>query len=404
MPDPFLRLRGKTIFSGVNLFGNDPLLATLSRIPYSAAFLVLLVFGLGIPAALSAASGTLILSDPGPTRFGYFQDFLQIAIWGLIIPAGLVLLIRYFRMVPRTFDKLVNGGVLSADSGRIARLFAKSRFVFEARWLSAAVFAIAAALIAVAQFKNLPNLREKGFQTWMVADGHYTIVHLYTYALIAVLDVSLGVSVLKFTAVILFLFRLFQSDRAPEEGKTSPETGGGDCGIHIRVLHPDGAGGLRPLGDLCLALNLFIFMVGLIVALVVAKKVVLEGTSLASFSILVQVGLYVLLAPLIFFLPMWSLHSRMKAAKESMLEKLTSTFNVRYNAIVGALAQDRGPSPEAAEELERIEKLYRHATNMPVWPFDLRNLSLFFGTVAFPVALALGAETIASIIANIVVR
>jgi hypothetical protein len=163
--------------------------------------------------------------------------------------------------------------------------------------------------------------------------------------------------------------------------------------LSIVPSHPDGAGGLRPVGQVALFLSLFTFIVGVDLASLTANQLVrraeFAGTgphpATALNVLLLQWGLYVVFGSLLFFLPLFPLRVRMAGAKRSYLldaERLHDAAEKEHR-------QDLlGPAfrPDHLQGLSALDGLMERAAEMIVWPFDKKTFLRYTGLLLAPVA------------------
>ena len=80
-------------------------------------------------------------------------------------------------------------------------------------------------------------------------------------------------------------------------------------------MHPDRCSGLGRIGDVAMLFNIIIFIIGIYVSLTVLDKMLIEGSSIPGDIVVpLYLGGYILLAPLLFFLPLGSARLTMKIA------------------------------------------------------------------------------------------
>lgn len=152
-------------------------------------------------------------------------------------------------------------------------------------------------------------------------------------------------------------------------------------GFLIKPLTPDNCAGLKVLSDLSL---FFMYMV--LPFFLVFLSIVLRGTNLLPTQQLVFFFLTILLF-VTFFLPLGSVHSAMKRAKVSELDRISFHFS-ELNTMVNGQLKKKGYDDTLLQEirlLEKIDFLYAKVERMPVWPFNLNNLSRLLLAAAIPV-------------------
>ena len=168
---------------------------------------------------------------------------------------------------------------------------------------------------------------------------------------------------------------------------------------HTRIVphHPDGTGGLLAVGRTSLFMSLFPVLAGLGLSvnliqarmrLTLASREVGVGSDMIPI-ILSSIGLYLLVAPILFFLPLLPLRQVMARAKRAYLvgaEEVLARASERH---LSALTNQKLDA-ETTQELEYIYKLYEYAQAMAVWPFDRRTFVRFVGLTAGPLVPLLG--------------
>jgi len=154
--------------------------------------------------------------------------------------------------------------------------------------------------------------------------------------------------------------------------------------IIIQPMHPDNAGGLRPFGQLSVAINSFLAVV------IVFITMLLVFDPFASTNP-VYVASFVLLyisAPFLLVLSLSKANRKMAEKKNEAMKRLGLSFDHYYQKL------SRGPLTEpydieSADELIRIKELYKVVETMPVWPFDAKSVKRFITTITMPVIVFL---------------
>lgn len=83
--------------------------------------------------------------------------------------------------------------------------------------------------------------------------------------------------------------------------------------MKVIPLHPDREGGLRILGDYVLSTALIVSAVGLNFGMGLIRRGINPHLITTEFYVLM--GIYFILSPIFFFLPLIQVHKRMKEAK-----------------------------------------------------------------------------------------
>jgi hypothetical protein len=157
--------------------------------------------------------------------------------------------------------------------------------------------------------------------------------------------------------------------------------------IEVQVLHPDNCGGLSSLGALSKTLNLWIFFVGVIAATNIYMNIRLFGGSLLSpFEIAIMAG-YILSAYIVFFMPLHATYKSMKKAKFDSMQRINKYFVSIDSKIKRELDSIGQIDNMDIESIENINKLYELAAKMPVYPYDIKTVTSFLGSIFVPVLM-----------------
>ena len=155
-----------------------------------------------------------------------------------------------------------------------------------------------------------------------------------------------------------------------------------DRRFNITPLDPDHAGGLKPVGQICL----------LLAYIVLAQFINIFPSSLVlGFPLTHQIQYPLLFAfsIFVFFFPMVSAHNSMKMAKENELQRISKIFKelyMRYKQMTLGNT-DSTETLEIVNDIISVKGLYKEAEEMPVWPYDLHLLVKFFSIFLIPLTV-----------------
>lgn len=162
--------------------------------------------------------------------------------------------------------------------------------------------------------------------------------------------------------------------------------------LRIIPSHPDGTGGLSPIGKTSLFLSIFTFALGVNLAgitlneLVIIKVFRSSGDIVSSTPIMLIALwiMYFIIGTALFMLPLFPLRSRMSEAKQLYLAEVISLYdkaelNHRIDLKEGIFR------PDALQGLGTLDSLYRSAEKMAVWPFDSTTILRYGGMLISPV-------------------
>ncbi len=170
--------------------------------------------------------------------------------------------------------------------------------------------------------------------------------------------------------------------------------------VVIVPISPDGKGGVGKIGDLAFALTLVVYLAGMPFVL---AWLVLYG---ADLSLLIGLVVYIVILIALFFGPLLSLHWSMKRARKHELERLAALYQHQYDRLPSdAKAQALGTDVSAQIALlSQLDRLYRRAEAMPIWPFDFSRLRMFITGVALPLAVYMVQSTTGNKLSEIALK
>jgi hypothetical protein len=154
--------------------------------------------------------------------------------------------------------------------------------------------------------------------------------------------------------------------------------------LRLKLNHPDGCGGFRPLGDLCLlnASLLSVPAVYLAVWVVAAPRM----PKYADLYLGLQAGLLgfiMVLAALAFLAPLWSIHGEMlrdAARLRPEVDQVGQQIDRLSRRLLGQSGELSAEEASAvAHDLEIRQESYKRIERIPTWPIDV-NLAVRFGT------------------------
>jgi hypothetical protein len=148
---------------------------------------------------------------------------------------------------------------------------------------------------------------------------------------------------------------------------------------------PDRKGGLSILGRFSFSLSL-LASTGLIFVIAWLLRFGIDLPLVLGFAV------YIVALAGLFFVPLVSVHTAMKDARDAELTRIAALFRAAYERLPERPQGSIGPGSHG--ELERtvhylghLDRLYQRAESMPVWPFSLTTLSQFFTLVVVPILL-----------------
>ncbi len=159
--------------------------------------------------------------------------------------------------------------------------------------------------------------------------------------------------------------------------------------VSVRLLpfHPDGSGGLQPVGRLGLRNQYTLTVLGLNIAILGAVTARYLATRVLERDLVVTAVLaYAVLGPTVFMGPLLPFRAAMRRSKAALMGELSDRLRVDFTRIRGKFPNE-GISAEDLETLERLQKVGIMIGGLPVWPFDARTLRTFATAYVIPFVL-----------------
>lgn len=359
-------LLGQLGLESVDPGGRDRLASWIARLRgrrVTFAVLALLLFSL-IPLGIAYLEGNLVnpaLDADALHDIGHWNQFV------IALPSAVMLMAMYFGQFPKTLIELVLSGVFPINQQQWNAFVRDARTIYR-HWLLLILpylIGIGMGLVGLNVYMlNVPN-------TWITVDlpSDMNWAGVVQLPLVVLLYYVIPAGGFRIIATYFVLRRFF---RFP---------------ANIQPLHPDAAGGLSPLGRLSMRLNLGAFMFGLVAVNGARANVVTWGMPLLHPANIAIYSAYLIGASIIFFLPLFAAHNRMKEAKYQTLQIISDRFNQLNQSLIAELANAEGIDKSRIEELDSIQQLHAIASKMPVYPFNVQNISSFFGSVLTPILL-----------------
>ena len=153
--------------------------------------------------------------------------------------------------------------------------------------------------------------------------------------------------------------------------------------VILHPLHPDGAGGLRPLGQYALKITYLLAMFGF-AAIYTEYQAFIRGALATEYAGHLATAAYVILTPLAFFAPLTAAHDVMRRAKEKLIFRTSQQFNQDFSNAINGVSGSAVDIKESMEKIEHLQALHKVASSFPVWPFDLKTIQRFLFTISAP--------------------
>lgn len=165
----------------------------------------------------------------------------------------------------------------------------------------------------------------------------------------------------------------------------------------IKPFHPDKLGGLKPITQIVMNINLLVFAAG--ISFVIVYYSYLRDLIPNIWTIFAG---YMIISVFLFFYPLLGARKSMKANKEKFLDLFCNPLSREYELIFQEFSDgiDTFDTHLDEKNLSRVAILrdfYDRANQMPVWPFDRDTILAFSSRVLLPIGLILLNMIIAQI-------
>jgi hypothetical protein len=361
------------------LVRGDPALTWLQRRGSSAILVAIAIsVGLTLLRMVAAARSSLLFRNDAPV--GFFHDpamYLHVIIGAILF--------GYWIWLPRgiseMYDALVRNEIaLSQSEGeardrRIYEVFAKRMYRSRAwAFVPLGAFTIASAVVVLL----LPTYfdRMNAGDAWSMADPLGVALSaawawMGCYALASVVG--------YYALTVSWLRRLFR-----------------EIELRVQPLHPDGAGGLGPLGGLSIRVSYLVTVVGLLLVVTALTREYYFAKLGISYEptrdLAVAIAMYVIGSPVVFFALPAVAHHTMRTAKNTLLLDIGRSFEREYLRLKMGLSHENVSLKDGVERLQQLQNLYDTTRRFPVWPFNVENVRRFAGTFVSPVVLAVATN------------
>ncbi len=314
--------------------------------------------------------GTVLLTLAGEGSAGsdaqdhtsLFKDYSSIINYVVVLPIGVILVLNFYNRVNRGFLQLIEDHVILFESEPERQTFLSEidRSVNRKSLFYLSIIIVFLTYVPLASYREgYWNSGFGGPNVWWFRIFSTLNLYVITHVL------------LKSIFVAQAMRRCFKNE------------------VLLQPLHPDGCGGLRSLGDISLSINSLVGIVAVYLSVIAFS----DFSPLQNPIFFVVVICYGLIATYLFFVPLAGAHDLMDRKKSEVLHALNREFQSTY-VKVSASQFSEGISLQDAQKIESLERLYRIASRMPVWPIDTRIIGQFVAVVAIPLIIGLVIESL----------
>lgn len=160
--------------------------------------------------------------------------------------------------------------------------------------------------------------------------------------------------------------------------------------LHMLPMHPDKAGGLRPVGRLGLRNQYALTLLGLnIVLLVMVSWLYLEVSWWLNALMTAAILAYLILGPAVFIAPLLPFRGGMLKSKSELMREVALRIRMELERLRAQL-----PSGQITKDdeklIKRLRKIGEVIDELPVWPFDAGTMRKFLTAYAIPILGSIG--------------
>ncbi len=297
---------------------------------------------------------------------GILQDFMAIVADFVYMPIICGLYLWAPLGATRVFQQLIDARIFGRDN-EFAGVVDDNRSIYSSRKIFFLIFLLALA------FGILQLGAYNGWFIWKTVGGYLDAVpeaSAYRFPFWILMIYAVSFSAFNVGVTINTLRRLFRSTE-----------------IQLLPLHPDKCGGLGAISQYTTRVGFGIGTIGLLMSAATIYEVVF-GDLARAIPVILGIVIYLIAAPVFFFLPLGTAHDSMQRAKDEELLEIAQKFTRSYNSLKNTSKKQKNYDEELTN-LENIKKLYEVADAFPVWPFDIQNLRRFMVVITTPVLPAI---------------
>jgi hypothetical protein len=330
----------------------------------SFTFLPLVVVGWFGPLSMTAPSGTL--------RMPFFYDAPTLCMYLVSLPCLLILTVTDNDLLNSALIRVQAEGILTISETNAAVLAKRWCRYFRVTNITAQALGLTAGIVVV--YFTFVQAVSQTMGSWPAPDRQWMpngYILLYCNFLFTVVTT-------------VYVCRVFVVGFLLRDVVAHAE-------LHILPLHPDKAGGLRPIGRLGLRNQYAITLLGLNIGLGVFVSVVFLKDNVLVGNIAVATIAYLVVGPLVFIWPLLPFRDGMMKNKAQLMSGVALRMRVQLDDLRARFQSD-AITADDEQLIDRLGKIGAVIDELPVWPFDALTLRKFLAAYVIPTALGgLGA-------------
>ena len=197
---------------------------------------------------------------------------------------------------------------------------------------------------------------------WWWGDSQYVVSAFYFISFSAVAAYVVGAVIYVTMGAVIVVRRYCRTFISQEK---------------VLALNPDKVGGLRPLGQFSLGLDIAFALPSLVIFSYLA-----QGVSIADPTVMVILPLYTIVLIVVFFIPLGAAHNSMLEAKERAHNQVNEIFKDINSKIS---TRNKRFNFKHIKALKDVYFLHEEVSKMAVWPLNISIILKFVAASSFPV-------------------
>jgi hypothetical protein len=311
---------------------------------------------------------TKMVAPSGSVKMPFFYDLTTLYLFLITLPCLLILTATDDQLLRRALSRVQADGIVEiaeVDGIALAKhwrvIFRRTNFAAEAIGL------VAGAIVVYVQYRQATTT---DLGSWVAPHRHVEpIGYVFFYCVMLFVVVATAYIFRGFMTGVL-LWNIVSHAK-----------------LHILPLHPDKAGGLRPIGRLGLRNEYAIAVTGMNIAVAVFGAVLILKSWAFGGGIITATIAYLFLGPLVFIWPLLPFRDAMSKNKDQVMSGAALGMRAQVDTLrsrfeVGAA------TAEDVQLIDRLSKIGDLIDDLPVWPFDAITLRQFFTAYAIPAAFS----------------
>jgi len=303
-------------------------------------------------------------------RLPFLRDWNVMFMFLVTMPALVAYLVNDQRVLTSALGRTIRDEILELPASDAVTLCEDWRMRF--RQVNVAAQAIGALIGVVVAWVNYRVYSPPDVGHWIMHDDRLTLVgSLFLWSVFLFFALT-AVYVVRSIAVTFFLRALLKY-----------------ATIRVVPFHPDGSGGLRPVGAIGLNNQYLLSIYGVnVISLVIVSQslAVPEGLRVLMIA---AAAVYALVGPIVFVAPLMQFRAGMMRAKIELMNEVAQRMRSELERVRGKLRS--GDITKQDEELiDRLRKIGGVINDLPVWPFDAPTVRKFLTAYLAPLVGSFG--------------